>query len=203
MTRQKSGAGWALLVGVSLFGAPASAAEPVHVRGTITTVDGGHVTIATTEGKTVSLTLGDDWKLGGVLPAGLADIKPGSFIGTANVEGADGNQALEVVVFPEALRGTGEGDRGWDLKPKSSMTNATVAEKVEGVSGPTVTLKYKGGEKKVSIPPETPIVTIVPATVADVKPGAKVFAVGALSPDGGMLTGGRLVVGENGTTPPM
>ena len=203
MTRQRSGTGWALLAGVCLFGAPVMAAEPVHVRGTITTVDGSHVTIATTEGKTVALTLGDDWKLGGVLPAALADIKPGSFIGTANVEGADGNEALEVVVFPEALRGSGEGDRGWDLKPKSSMTNATVAEKVEGVSGPTVTLKYKGGEKKVSIPPSTPIVTIVPATASDLKAGAKVFVVGALSSDGGTLTSGRLVVGENGTTPPM
>jgi hypothetical protein len=183
-------------------GGPALA-DPVHIRGTVAAVDGTHVNIATNDGKTVGLTLGDSIKLGGVVPASLSDIKPGGFIGTANMEGADGNKALEVVVFPEALRGTGEGNYGWDLKPKSSMTNATVAEKVDSVSGPTVTLKYKGGEKKVSIPAGTPIVTITSATPADVKPGAKVFAAGELSADGATLTTGRLVVGENGTTPPM
>ena len=195
-----------LVVAAALLGSLGAAearADPAHIRGTIASVDGDHVSIATTDGKTVGLTLGDAVKLGGVAPASLADIKPGGFIGTANVAGQDGNEALEVVVFPEAMRGTGEGNYGWDLKPKSSMTNATVAEKVNNVSGPTVTLKYKGGEKKVSIPSGTPIVTIVPATTADVKTGAKVFAAGDLSSDGATLTTGRLMVGENGATPPM
>ena len=203
MTQILLGAGCALLMGASLLAAPARAAEPTHVRGTIGTVDGSRVTVTTDDGQTVALTLGDGWTIGGVVAATMADIKPGTFIGTANVAGADGNEALEVVVFPEALRGTGEGDRGWDLKPNSSMTNATVARKVEGVSGPTVTLTYKGGEKKVTIPPSTPIVTLAPATAADVKPGAKVFMVGALSPDGHAMSRGRLVVGENGVAPPM
>lgn len=193
-----------LAASLALLGTTGAAhADPVHIRGTVATVEGDHVSIAASDGKTVGLTLGDNVKVGGVAPATLADIKPGGFIGTANVAGPDGNQALEVVVFPEALRGTGEGNYGWDLKPKSSMTNATVAQKVEGVSGPTLTLQYKGGEKKVSIPPGTPIVTIVPATAADVKPGAKVFAAGELSADGATMTTGRLVVGENGITPPM
>lgn len=203
MTHTNFGRGRALAVAACLLAGSAMAAEPAHVRGTIGAVDGHHVTIATNDGQSVTLTLGDDWKVGGVAAATLADIKPGSFIGTANVAGPDGSEALEVVVFPEAMRGAGEGDRGWDLKPKSSMTNATVAQKVEGVSGPTVTLTYKGGEKKVTIPPSTPIVTLVAATEADVKPGVKVFAVGPLSPDGRMLTGGRLVVGQNGVAPPM
>ncbi|MDX7953053.1 hypothetical protein P7D22_17975 [Lichenihabitans sp. Uapishka_5] len=188
---------------IACLGGAALAADPVHVRGTVQAVDGSRITIAGNDGKTVALTLGDGWTVGGVAPASMADIKPGSFIGTANMAEGDANEALEVVVFPEALRGTGEGDRGWDLKPNSAMTNATVAEKVDGVSGPTVTLRYKGGEKKVSIPPETPIVTIVAAAASDVKPGVKVFAAGPLSSDGTTLTGGRLMVGKNGVTPPM
>ncbi len=203
MTSARFGIGRIIVAGACLLAGPAGAATTAHVRGTIATVDGSHVTIATNDGNNVSLTLGDGWKIGGVVPDSMGDIKPGSFIGTANIAGADGNEALEVVVFPEALRGTGEGDYGWDLKPNSAMTNATVAQRVEGVSGPTLTLKYKGGEKKVSIPPSTPIVTVVPATTADVKAGAKVFAAGSLSADGSMLTEGRLVVGESGITPPM
>lgn len=161
-----------------------AAPDPVHVRGTVTKVDGPAVTITTTDGKTVGLTLGDNWKIGGVAPASLDDVKQGTFIGTANVPDAENNKALEVVVFPEALRGTGEGNYGWDLKPKSAMTNATVNSMVEGVDGRTLTLSYKGGQKKVTIPPNTPIVTIVPASTADVVPDAKVFAAGLPSPDG-------------------
>lgn len=186
-------------VGSAAIAAP----DPVHIRGTVAKVDGSAVTITTNDGKTVGLTLGDNWKIGGVVPAKIEDVKQGTFIGTANVADADGNKALEVVVFPEAMRGTGEGDYGWDLKPKSAMTNATVNTTVEGVNGRTLTLSYKGGQKKVTIPPNTPIVTIVPATIADVVPGAKVFAAGLPSPDGSTLTDGRLVVGKNGTTPPM
>lgn len=182
---------------------PARAADPIHIRGTVASVEGAVVSIKTNDGKSVGLTLDDGWKIGGVVPASLADVKQGTFIGTANVEGPDGNKALEVVVFPEVLRGTGEGNYGWDLKPKSAMTNATVNSLVEGVDGRTVTLSYKGGEKKVTIPPETPIVTIVPAGRDDVVPGAKVFAAGLPNVDGTMLTDGRLVVGKDGTTPPM
>ena len=181
------------------------AADPVHIRGTVASVNGQAVTIKTTDDKTLGFTLGSDWKLAGVVPATLADIKQGTFIGTANMEGPDGNKALEVVVFPEALRGTGEGNYGWDLKPKSSMTNATVNNSVEGVDGRTVTLTYKGGEKKVTIPPTAPIVQVTTdVTAADVKPGSKVFVVGVLSDDGTKINnGGRLVVGKDGATPPM
>lgn len=178
-------------------------AAPVHIRGSIAKVDGSDVTITANDGKMIDLTLGSDWKIAGVVPAGMADIKPGVFIGTANQEGADGNTALEVVVFPEAMRGTGEGNYGWDLKPKSAMTNATVDSAVTGVDGQTVALKYKGGEKKVKISAGTPIVTIVPATKDDLKPGAKVFVAGDPSADGKMLTQGRIVVGKDGANPPM
>ena len=195
--------GATLLCAGALTIAPAIAADMAHIRGTISAVDGSKVTIKTTDGKDVSLTLGADWKIGGVAAATMADIKQGTFIGTANMAGPDGNKALEVVVFPEAMRGTGEGDYGWDLKPKSAMTNANVSTKVDGVDGTSVMLSYKGGEKKVTIPPSTPIVTIVSATEADVKAGAKVFIAGTPTPDGTMLSGGRLVVGKDGVTPPM
>ena len=191
------------IVFATLSSASLADAAPVHIRGSIATVDGSDVMITANDGKAVKLTLGPDWKIGGVAPASMADIKPGVFIGTANQEGADGNTALEVVVFPEAMRGTGEGNYGWDLKPKSSMTNATVDNAVTGVDGRTVTLKYKGGEKTVKIGSGTPIVTIVPATKDDLKPGAKVFVAGEASDDGTMLTKGRIAVGKNGLTPPM
>ncbi|MCW6506509.1 hypothetical protein [Lichenifustis flavocetrariae] len=195
--------GAAFLCVGALTTAPAMAADMAHIRGTVSAVQGSHVTIKTVDGKDIGLTLGADWKIGGVVAASMADIKPGTFIGTANVAGPDGNKALEVVVFPEAMRGTGEGDYGWDLKPKSAMTNANVTSKVDGVDGSSVMLSYKGGEKKVTISPSTPIVTIVPATEDDVKTGAKVFVAGSETPDGTMLSGGRLVVGKNGVTPPM
>lgn len=196
------GAGfWAGLGAAAPSGA--SAAEMIHVRGTVATVEGNHVTVHTREGKDVALTLGDNWKLGGVQKAGMADIKAGTFIGTANTVGPTGAKALEVVVFPEAMRGTGEGDYGWDLKPQSAMTNATVSNPVQGVDGQTVTLTYKGGEKKVTIPPDVPIVTLVPATAGDVKPGAAVFISGAPDASGAMMEKGFLAVGKDGVTPPM
>jgi hypothetical protein len=195
--------GAAALVALSCLAAPAWAADPVHVRGTVASVDGSAVKIKTNDGKDIGLTIGDDWRIAGVVPASLSDVKAGVFIGTANVQDSSGNRALEVVVFPEKMRGTGEGDYGWDLKPKSSMTNANVEQTVQSVDGQTVTLKYKGGEKKVTIGPSTPIVALTGGTKDDVKPGAKVFIAGAPSTDGTMMTKGFIAVGKDGTTPPM
>lgn len=181
---------------------PALAAD-THLRGTIKTADGGTVVVHTREGQDVTLKLGSDFKVAGVVKASMADIKPGTFIGTANAAGPDGAKALEVVVFPEAMRGTGEGDYGWDLKPGSSMTNATVSNPVQGVDGQTVTLTYKGGTKKVAIPTGTPVVTIVPATVADLVAGATVFVASPAAPVDGMLAKGFVAVGKDGAVPPM
>ncbi len=184
------------------WGATARAADPVHVRGTITAVEGSKLTLKTREGKDLALTVGPDWKIGGVAKASLDDIKPGTFIGTANVVGPSGAKALEVVVFPEALRGTGEGDYGWDLQPNSQMTNATVSNPVQGVDGRTVTLTYKGGVKKVTIPPNAPIVDVVAATADDLKPGAAVFIFGAAA-EATLNPPGQIVVGKDGIVPPM
>ena len=133
----------------------------------------------------------------------MADIKPGTFIGTATLPGeTDTMKALEVVVFPEKMRGVGEGHYPWDLQPKSSMTNANVTHAVQGVDGQTVTLAYKGGEKSVAISATTPIVTIVEAGKDDLKPGAQVFIV-TPSDSGGKLAKGFVAVGKDGAAPPM
>jgi hypothetical protein len=193
--------------------APALADTPVqHVRGTISSVSGDKVTIATSTGPVV-VTLGPATKYGGVAPAALSDIKAGTFIGTANVPGDGPARALEVVVFPASLAGSGEGDYPWDLGSSagdassmtngtvaapqtSSMTNATVSH-VEAGANKVVTLTYKGGTKVVAISPSTPIVRIVPATRALIVAGAHVVVFPPLSP------ASRIVVGEQGAVPPM
>lgn len=185
-----------------LLGAAPARAETIHERGTITAVDGAMVTVKDRDGKDVTLNLDDGWKIGGVARATMADIKPGTFIGTATTGEDEGLKALEVVVFPAAMKGTGEGHYAWDLQPKSMMTNATVDNEVKSTDGKTVKLSYKGGEKSVAIKDSTPIVQIVDATRADLVPGAKVFIV-TPKVDGGRLEKGFVAVGKDGVTPPM
>ena len=180
----------------------AARADTIHERGTVMAVDGATVTIKDRDGKTVTLNLDDGWKIGGVAKATMADIKPGTFIGTATSGEETGPKALEVVVFPAAMKGTGEGHYAWDLEPKSMMTNATVDREVKGTDGKTVTLSYKGGETTVAIDDATPIVRIVDAARADLVPGAKVF-VSTPGIAGGRLEKGFLAVGKDGVTPPM
>ena len=144
-----------------------------------------------------------DMKVIGITKISLTDIKVGSFIGTTTVPGPDGSQnAVEVHVFPEDMRGTGEGSRPYDLKPNSTMTNATVSESVVGNDGHTLLVKYKDGEKKVLVTPETPVVTYVPADKSDLKAGAKVIAFMKQLPDVSFGTN-RVSVGRDGLTPPM
>jgi hypothetical protein len=181
----------------------AVAADRVRVRGTIESLDGDTLKVKSREGKDVTIMLKSGWGVTGVVKASAADIKPGDFVGIASQPTDSGvNGALEVVVFPAAMKGTGEGDRPWDLKPNSSMTNATVANAVKSVNGPTLTLSYKGGEKKINIPEGTPVVTFGPATKDDLKPGATVFINGDSTGDG-MVSSDRVVVGTNGVVPPM
>jgi hypothetical protein len=193
----------AAFLGVAVL-TSAQAAETVRVRGTIVGLDGSTLTVKTREGPNAMLMLKPGWKMAGVAKAALEDIKPGDFVGIASlptVAGGDG--AVEVLVFPPAMKGTGEGSYPWDLKPKSTMTNATVTNAVKGVEGRTLDLSYSGGkEKKISIPDGVPIVTFAPATEADLKPGATVF-VPAQRGDDGALAAGFVVVGTNGVAPPM
>ena len=182
---------------------PARAAETVHVRGAIVSLDGSTLTVKTREGPDAAVTLKPGFKVAGIAKASVGDIKPGDFVGIASLPAAaGGDAAVEVLVFPPAMKGTGEGSYPWDLKPKSTMTNATVTNAVKGVEGRTLKLSYKGGEKTISIPDGTPIVTFGPATEADLKPGATVF-VPAQRGDNGALAAGFVAVGTNGVNPPM
>ncbi|QDW36812.1 hypothetical protein FFI89_006440 [Bradyrhizobium sp. KBS0727] len=177
--------------------------SPSRVRGTIEAVDGEVLAVKSRAGEDVKLHMTGDIKIVGITKIALSDIKVGSFIGTTTVPGPDGsNNAVEVHVFPENMRGTGEGSRPYDLKPNSTMTNATVEQSVVGNDGHTLNIKYKDGEKKVVVPAETPVVTYVPADKSDLKPGAKVIAFMKKLPDGSFETN-RVSVGRDGLTPPM
>ncbi len=176
---------------------------PSRVRGTIEAVDGDVLAVKSRAGEDVKLHMTGDVRVVGITRIALTDIKVGSFIGTTTVPGPDGaNNAVEVHVFPENMRGTGEGSRPYDLKPNSSMTNATVEQSVVGNDGHTLNIKYKDGEKKVLVSPDTPVVTYVPADKSDLKPGAKVIAFMKKLPDGSFETN-RVSVGRDGLTPPM
>ena len=176
---------------------------PTRVRGTIESVSGDTMLVKSRTGEDVKLRLAADVNVSGITKISLADVKPGSFIGATTVPGPDGRQnAVEVHVFPESMRGTGEGSRPWDLKPNSSMTNATVAESVVGNDGHTLLVKYNAGEKKVYVADNTPVVTFVPSDKSELKPGAKVIAFIKQLPDGS-FEANRVSVGRDGLTPPM
>jgi len=186
--------------------AEAPKGKPVTIRGKIAAVDGQNLKITTAAGD-VLVRVPENTRVGGVTAAQLSDISAGSYVGTTATKQSDGNlKALEVHIFPEEGRGTGEGHRPWDLTPGSTMTNANV-EKVEQVSvekvqGSLLTLKYKGGDAKVFIPPGTPIVKNVPADRSALKPGAGVY-IPAVRGDDGTVTATRVAVGLNGIMPPM
>lgn len=188
-----------------------ASAQNVRVRGTIEQVDGPVLTIKSREGDTVKVKTANDMKVVAMVPASLADIKPGSFVGsTAMPKEGGGWKAVEVHIFPEAQRGTGEGDRPFDYRPKSTMTNGTVGAVGGGAAGATVdkaegktlTLNFKEGEKKIDVVPETVIYTYAPGTKDELKAGAKVFIVAATRQGDGSLMTGRINVAR-GINPPM
>ncbi len=181
----------------------AGAAERVRVRGTVEGLDGDTLKVKSRDGKDITVALKSGWNVGGVIKAAVSDIKPGDFVGIASQPTDSGiNGAIEVVIFPASMKGTGEGDRPWDSAPNSSMTNATVANAVTSVNGPTLTLTYKDGERKINIPDGTPVVTLTSATKADLKPGAGVFITGEQTGETA-VSADRVAVGLNGTVPPM
>jgi hypothetical protein len=193
----------AMVVLSTLYALAQKAPVPTRVRGTIETVDGDTMQVKSRSGEDVKLHIASDLRVSGITRISLADIKTGSFIGATTVPGPDGGQnAVEVHVFPESMRGTGEGSRPYDLKPNSSMTNATVAESVVGNDGHTLLIKYKDGEKKVFVSADTPVVTYVPGEKSDLKAGAKIIAFVKPLADGS-LEADRISVGRDGLTPPM
>ena len=178
---------------------------PVRVRGTIEAVDGAMLTVRSRDNQTVyKIKVADDAVVRGLVRASLSEIKDNTFIGVSGLPQPDGSQkALEIHIFPEPMRGTGEGHQPWDLVPNSTMTNATVAQSVKGVNGNEITLKYKEGEKKIVVVPETVIVTYVPGDKSELKPGAKIFIGAANKKDDGTLEASAVSVGRDGITPPM
>src|SRR5262245_50982804 len=181
----------------------AQEAPPVRVRGTIERVDGPVYVVKARDGAELQVTLADKPQIAEIVKASLSDIKQGSFVGVTAMPKADGTlSAVEVHIFPESMRGTGEGHYPWDLRPQSTMTNANVEQVVTAVEGRTLTLKYKDGEKKIFVPTDAPIVAYEAGDKSGLKPGAKVFIVAVKQPDG-MLQGRAWRVGRDGLTPPM
>jgi hypothetical protein len=177
---------------------------PTRIRGTIENVDGKTMNIKTREGTDVKVNMTDDIAVIGIAKTSLSDIKQGSYIGVSGMPQPDGSQkALAIHIFPEAMRGAAEGFRPWDLRPNSTMTNATVAQTVAGVDGQVIDVKYKDGEKKVVVTPDTAIVAFVSGEKSEVKPGAKIIIFGAKKLDDGSLETNRIGVGRDGITPPM
>jgi hypothetical protein len=192
-----------MVVASSLFAIAQQPPTPSRLRGTVEGIAGDELALKLRDGEELKLHMAGDMRVVGITKSSLSDIKVGSFIGTTTVPGPDGSHnAVDVHVFPESMRGTGEGSRPWDLRPNSTMTNATVAETVAGNDGHTLMIKYKDGEKKVVVSPDTPIVTYVPADKSELKPGAKVIAFIKKLPDGSLETN-RVSVGRDGLTPPM
>ena len=195
----------ALLLALALFAGHVLAQgspPPMRLRGTIEKVDPTTLVVKERNGQTVTLALADNFSVSEVMPVDPSTIQSGAFIGTAAVTGADGKlSALEVLVFPEAMRGTGEGHYPWDLQPGSTMTNATVTEVVPGAKGREMTLHYKDGDKTIVVPEGVPVVTLKPADRSLLVPGAKVLVMAQVR--NGTPTALRATAGRNGFAPPM
>jgi hypothetical protein len=186
---------------VALAQAPANA--PVRIRGTVQSVDGRTLTIKTNDGQSKVVKLAENYVVMGINKASVEDIGSGKFIGTTTVGERDGALvALEVHIFPENLRGTGEGHYDWDLRPASKMTNANVATVTKLGKDHLLDVQYKGGEKKILVPENAVIVSFAPANREDLKPGAAIFVNSQRQPDGS-LSAARVNVGLNGQRPPM
>ena len=192
----------AALAAAASWHAWAQAPQGERVRGTIEKLDGSTLAVKTSDGHAMRIKLTDDARVVGVVKASMADIKPGTFIGSAATPQPDGSQkALEVHIFPEAMRGTGEGHRPYFI-PNSTMTNGTVGgNAVTGVDGHSVTLSYKGGEKKIVVPPGVPIVRYEIGSRGDLKPGAAFTILSAVKKSDGSFETSRVNVGRNGAVP--
>jgi len=187
MTRRMAGASaFALLFAASF--AAAQAPDVVRVRATIESVDGQMVTAKSRDGVEMKIHLADTAPVNEIVKIPISDIKQNSFIAITAMPQPDGSQkATAIIIFPEAMRGVGEGHRPWDFVPNSTMTNAAVDSIVAGVDGQKIVVKYKDGEKTIIVPPTAEIATYVKKSAADLKPGAKIFVAAAKKlPDGSL-----------------
>jgi hypothetical protein len=198
--------GTAAFVTLMFSAAMAAAQSPdaVRVRGTIESVDGQTVNVKGRDGTATKIKLTDDAKFLAVDRKSLADVKQGVFVGITAMPQPDGSQkAIEIHIFPEALRGTGEGHRPWDLIPNSTMTNANIDSEVASDDGKELVLKYKDGDKRFIVPANVEVVIFAPAAASDLKPGEGIFVPAGKKLADGSVEAGRVVVGRNGVKPPM
>jgi Domain of unknown function (DUF5666) len=198
ITRRMLGAGaFAALFAASF--AAAQAPQVVRIRATIESVDGTLINAKSRDGVEMKVQLAPNAPVSEVVKASLSDIKQGDYVAVTAMPQPDGSQkAVAILIFPEALRGLGEGHRPWDLTPGSTMTNATVGSEVTSVDGATLTVTYKGGEQKVVVPSDSVIVKYKKATAADLKAGQKIFVAGAKKLADGTLQAPNVAFGDYG-----
>lgn len=179
--------------------AAAQAPQMVRVRATIDSVSGQTLSVKSRDGAMMKIELAPNAPVNEVVKAALSDIKKDDYIAVTAMPQPDGTQkASTILIFPAAMRGVGEGSRPWDFTPGSTMTNATVADQVTGVSGQTISVTYKGGQQKVAVSPDTEIVKYKKASVADLKPGEKIFIAGAKKLPDGTLQAPNVSYGDYG-----
>jgi hypothetical protein len=205
ITRRMAGASaFAFLFAASMAAAQTPAPAPVRVRGTIESVDGQILNVKSRDGTMMKVKLADGGPIRSVVKKSLDDVKKGGFVGITAMPQPDGTQkAVEIHIFPEALRGTGEGHRPWDLMPGSTMTNANIDSEVSSSDGKDLVLKYKDGEKKFIVPANVVVVEFAAGSAADLKPGAKIFVAGGTKDADGTIVTPNITVGRDGVDPPM
>jgi hypothetical protein len=185
----------ALLISASA----ASAQQPIRLRGTITAVDGPVLTVKARDGAMLKVKVADNAVVRAVIKQSVSDIKQGAFVGVTGMPQPDGSQkAIEVHIFADVQRGTGDGHRPWDGAPNSTMTNGEVGTSVSGVEGPVITVKYKGGEKKIVVGPSTPIVKYIVSDKNELKQGASINITNAVKKPDGTFEAARVQVGRDG-----
>jgi hypothetical protein len=197
-----------ILFGVMLVATVSFAQQPpstVRIRGQIDQVDGDLLQIKARSGEEMKVKLVDPARVMALVKASLADIKVGTFVGVTAMPQADGTQkAIAIHIFHESQKGVvPERFLPWDLRPGSTMTNAIVETSVTGVEGQTLTVKYKDGEKKVLVPPDTPIVAVAPGSKDELKPGVSTIVMAATKQPDGSLTTPAIYVGRGDVIPPM
>jgi hypothetical protein len=192
----------ALSFGLICIALPASAQETVCIRGTIERIEGPVYVVKNRDGAELKLTVTDNPLFVAIAPSVMADIKPGMFVGSAGMKQPDGTQkAIEVHIFPESMRGTGEGHYDWDLKPQSKMANGNVEQSVAAVDGPVLSVKYGDGEMKLLVTPETTVDTYVTGNEDELKPGTKMFVAAAKKQPDGTVQTPPITYGRNGVAP--
>ena len=192
----------ALVVGPALAQAP-PAGTPTRIRGTVDKLDGQNLMVKSRDGQTLTIELAANVAVITLVKKSIADIKAGDYIASTGVKGTDGKiHAIEVRIFPEAARGTGEGQYPWDLMPDSVMTNATVGKVDQAPQGPVLHVTFKGTESEYTVGPDVPVLANGPGDISLLKPGVAVFVI-ALKHEDGKLTSARLYAEKDGIKPPM